>query len=186
MYVYVIVYNKPAGMVFVAFKKVMGSRFEGKPIAKPSVLNNSGQVVFPGGYNNKQPTAMAAGLEEFVEETGIKLEQYIDGDKFTVKSFQEGKFHGIYAEIDAEFMQALVENANANTHHGQTWDDELNQMGFISINHACESLGTWDASLTTPEATKVLVARGEKKMYDPFDKSWFKAMLDHLINILKS
>lgn len=185
MFVYVIVYNKPAGMVFVAFKKIKGARFGGKQIGTPTVLNNSGQVVFPGGYNDKQSTALDAALEEFVEETGIKLQQYIDGDKFTVKSFQEGKFHGIYAEIDADFMQALVENANANTHHGETLDDELNQLGFIPVKLACESMWKWDDTLTTPEATQVLVARGKKKKYDPFDKSWFKAMLDHLVNILK-
>ncbi len=180
MQAYMVVYSKRQRMVFVAFKKITGHRFGGRP-TEPSLLNYGGQLVFPGG-GAEGDDGKAAALREFFEETGIDLNKYIDGDKFQTVTFEGGSYSATYAEIDDDYMTALVENTNTNVHHKSTLDDELYQLGFLDVLAAYSALSTWDSSLTTAAAEAALRRRSKYSL----DKSWFKAIMNHLLGILNA
>jgi 8-oxo-dGTP pyrophosphatase MutT (NUDIX family) len=171
MQCYVVVFDRYLN-VFVARKNIQGQKFEGVQTS-PSYLNYGGQVVFPGG-KVEEGNLQDEALREFQEETGIDLKQYIDGNKMTTVNF--GDFSATYCLIDNDYKEGLVINANKNVTFGKTPDDELDQLGFLSFDAAYDVLKTWDSSLTTPQAERVLSKRSKWSM----DKSWFQKIMDHL------
>ena len=171
MQCYVVVFDKYLN-VFVARKNIQGRKFGGIQ-TNPTYLNYGGQLVFPGGKfenGNLQDEA----LREFEEETGANLKQYIDGNK--IKTVDFGDFSATYCFIDDDFKDGLVINTNRKVTFGNTQDDELDQLNFLSFDAAYDALKTWDSSLTTPQAEQTLSRRSRWSM----DKSWFKKIMDHL------
>jgi len=171
MQCYVVVFDR-GGNVFVARKNIQGRKFDGVQ-TKPSFLNYGGQVVFPGGKFKKGELQDEA-LREFQEETDVNLKQYIDGNKMNTVNF--GDFSATYCFIDDDFREALVKNTNRNVFFGDTLDDELDQLDFLSFEKAYDALSAWDSSLTTPQAEHALLKRSVWSM----DKSWFQQIMDYL------
>ena len=176
MYCYVVIYDQNLN-VLLAKKKITGARFEGKK-TNPTVLNYSGQEVFPGGDPKNAKDTTDGALKEFTEETGVNLNSYIGNAKMWTKDFTY--FSATFCYIEDNKKGDLVKEATTNIASGKTDDDELETVYFLDYKSAYLKLTTWDSSLTTPQAEQELSLRASKKKYNYQDKSWFKEMMDHL------
>src|SRR5262249_7681373 len=123
----------------------------------------------------------AGALKEFMEETGLDLNSYIDKGKMWTKDFQG--FSATFCYIKDNKKGDLIRDAISNIKSGSTQDDELKFVYFLDYNTAYTTLKTWDSNLTTPEAEQELFNQGSvqgKDLFEYRDKSWFKAMMDEL------
>jgi 8-oxo-dGTP pyrophosphatase MutT (NUDIX family) len=137
---------------FLVKKRLRNMWWEGHLAAKPTVVNQAGQWALPGGRRGKE-SPEAAALREFLEETGVDLDNFATKTPVVVKTVpgeRAADYYLVDLPVKGERLLSICEHVNINLQpsdleprrpRGPILDWELDEAVLVSAEHLSGYLG---------------------------------------------
>jgi 8-oxo-dGTP pyrophosphatase MutT (NUDIX family) len=149
-YAYAVVWcnNGATRNVLLAQKRFLGTRFGGVAAPIAQLLNGAGQNCFPGGVINPGEADAAAAYREFLEETGIDLQQpaaiglYHVIHAHVIAHAPAQPFSTLYVQVAAAAdLAALAADINLNIAGNVPVDEEHLNVAVVAEANVLAALG---------------------------------------------